>query len=102
MDCPIKVEELRQQLRLPADVYEDQLQLCLMTAAEWCEDYAGVSLLAFDPLPFQLRSAVLMYAAHLFENPVDCVSERMTAAMRLADPLIWQQKIITSENSQKA
>ena len=102
VDCPIKTDELRRQLHLPAEVFEEQLELCLMTAVEWVEDYAGVNLLSFEQLPYQLRSAVLLYAAHLFENPVDSVCERMTAAMRLADPLKWQTKNTTSESSQNA
>ena len=99
-DCPVTVDALRKQLRLPEGVYEEQLDQCLTAAAEWVESYSGVEFSRYPVFPEMLRSAILMYAAYLFENPVDGVSERYTAAMRLADPLIWQTRITKLESSQ--
>lgn len=91
-DCPVKIEELKRQLRM-ADTaeFDEQLLLVLMAAAEWCEHYSGRSLQSFAEVPYQLRAAILMYAAYLFENPSDPVAEKVTAAQRLADPLLWQE-----------
>ena len=92
-ECPVTIDELKQQLFLPAgtDEFDDRLETSLLAAAEWCENYSGRKLDSFEILPYQLRAAILMVAAGLFENPTDSVSERTTAAQRLADPLIWQE-----------
>lgn len=91
--CPVRIEELKRQLRLPdTDEFDEQLRLSLMAAVGWCENYSGRKLESFQggDIPYQLRAAILMYAAYLFENPSDTVAEKVTAAQRLADPLIWQ------------
>lgn len=93
-ECPVKIEDLKRQLRLPdTDEFDAQLELSLLAAAEWCESYSGRKLLDFAEtgLPYQLKAAILMTAAALFENPSDPVAERVTAAQRLADPLIWEK-----------
>ncbi len=90
-ECPISVDELKKQLRLTTDDFDQQLETSLLAAAEWCERYSGRKLDSFEELPNQLRAAVLMVAAGMFENPTDSISERTTAAQRLADPLIWQE-----------
>ena len=91
-ECPVKIDELKIQLRLPyTEDYEPNLGLCLLAAAEWCEQFSGRKLSSFEELPFPLRAAILLKAAELFENPVNYVSTRTTAAERLADPLIWQE-----------
>ena len=102
-ECPVTIAELKAQLRMPADLedFDSQLETALMVAAEWCEDHAGVRLADFptDEFPWMLRGAILLYAASYFDNPTDRVSERITAAQRLADPLLWQTKATTSDTS---
>lgn len=91
-DCPVKIEDLKRQLRMTGTAeFDEQLHMVLMAAVEWCEHYSGRSLDEFAAeVPYQLRAAILMYAAYLFENPSDPVAEKVTAAQRLADPLLWQ------------
>lgn len=99
-ECPVTLDELKRQLRLPdAEGLDLQLEVALLAAAEWCETFSGRKLSDFEELPAMLRAAILLKAGDLFENPTDQVSERTTAAQRLADPLIWQ-KTTTSEDSQ--
>lgn len=102
-ECPVTIAELKAQLRIPLDLddFDAPLETALMVAAEWCEDFAGVRLADFpeDGFPYMLRGAILLYAASYFENPTDHVSERITAAQRLADPLTWQVKTTTSDDS---
>lgn len=89
--CPVKIEELKRHLRLSDTTeFDEELQLMLMASVGWCESYCGRSLNEFKELPYQLRAAILMHAAYMFENPSDHVSEKVTAAQRLADPLIWK------------
>ena len=91
-ECPVTVDELKRQLRLPdTEEFDPQLETCLLAAAEWCENFTGRKFGSFETFPYQLRAAILLVAAGLFENPTDSVSERTTAAQRLADPLIWQE-----------
>lgn len=90
------LEELKAQLRLPdTEDFDTQLTTALLAAAEWCENYSGRKVDSFETFPYQLRAAILMRAAEFFENPTNLVSERTTAAQRLADPLIWQQDSTT-------
>lgn len=89
--CPVTVEELKKQLRITTDDFNSQLEVNLLAAAEWCEHYSGREIGSFEDFPKSLHVAILLYAAELFENPIDHVSERTTAAQRLADPLIWQE-----------
>lgn len=88
--CPVTIDELKRQLRITDDAFDMQLEMCLMAASEWCENYSGRKLDSFAELPYQLRAAILMVAGEMFENPTNTVSERTTSAQRLADPLIWQ------------
>lgn len=95
-ECPVTLDDLKKQLRLPDDdSFDDQLTVALLAAAEWCENYSGRKLSSFDALPYQLKAAILMVAAGIFENPTDPIAERTTAAQRLADPVIWQQEATT-------
>lgn len=90
-DLPITTDDLRKHLRMPVSPdLEDQLSTALMAAAEWIENYSGRKLESYPELPWQIRAAILMQAAAIFENPANMVQERVTAAERLADPLIWQ------------
>lgn len=92
-ECPVTIADLKAQLRLPdTDDFHAQLEVSLLSAAEWCENYIGRKLSELAPdgnFPYQLRAAILMMAAQLFENPSNPVAERVTAAERLADPKIW-------------
>ena len=92
-ECPVTIADLKAQLRLPdTDDFHAQLEMSLLSAANWCENYIGRKLSELAPdgdFPYQLRAAILMMAAQLFENPSNPVSERVTAAERLADPKIW-------------
>lgn len=90
-DLPITTDDLRKHLRMPVSPdLEDQLRGALMAGAEWVENYSGRKLETYPELPWQIRAAILMQAAAIFENPANMVQERVTAAERLADPLIWQ------------
>lgn len=90
-DLPITTDDLRKQLRMPVSPeLEDQLRDALMAAAEWAETQCGRKLETFPELPWQIRAAILMQAAAWFENPANSVQERMTAAEKLLDPLVWQ------------
>lgn len=90
-DLPITTDDLRKHLRMPVSPdLEDQLRDALMAAAEWVESYSGRKLETYPELPWQIRAAILMQAAAIFENPVNMVQERVTAAEKLADPLIWK------------
>ena len=90
----IGINDLKKHLRLPeTDEFDEQLKLSLYASVEWCENYSGRKLADFAEtgLPYQLKAAILMKAAFLFENPSDSVDERVTAAQHLADPLIWEK-----------
>lgn len=91
-NVPVTVKEFKSYLRRPvSDELDDQLSLSLSAATEWFESFSGRRMDTFEIVPDMVRQAIMLRAAELFENPVDKVSERTTAAMRLADPLIWQQ-----------
>lgn len=91
-ECPVTLDELKKQLRLPdTEDFDAQLTVALLAAAEWCETYSGRKVSSFEEFPWMLRAAILLRAAALFENPTDQVSERTTAAQRLADPFVWQE-----------
>lgn len=89
---PVTTEEFRGHLRRPvSSQLESQLQGALDAATEWFESFSGRKIDSFDVVPAMVKQAILLRASDFFENPVDSVSERTTAAMRLADPLIWQE-----------
>lgn len=92
-ECPVNIDELKRQLRQPVDVELDSnLEMCLLAGAEFIEQYCGRSFSDWDKdkFPNQLKQAILLKAASLFENPVDTVDERSTASMTLASPRIWK------------
>ena len=96
-ECPVKLDELRAQLRRPvAGSLDDTMQGALLAAAEYIEGFCGRKFSEFgDDFPYQLRQAVLLKAASLFENPVHRVDERTTVAQRLANPRLWRIETTT-------
>lgn len=94
-ECPVTVDDLKKQLRLSLDdTLKDALELNLLAAAEYIEDFCGRKFDTFESgVPAQLKQAILLKAASLFENPTDQLDERTTASQRLANPRKWQQEI---------
>lgn len=93
-ECPVTIQDLKAQLRRPIDDSLDGvLEINLLAAAEYIEEFCGREFSTFgDPFPNELKAAILLKAAHLFENPTDSLDERTTASQRLANPRKWQQE----------
>lgn len=88
-NCPVSLDELKQNLRIYTDQMDASLTLCLIAATAYIEDftlivfkddYAGVEI------PYPLKSAILMTAGRLFECPTDAVFNLPTASQHLANP----------------
>lgn len=61
--------DLRRQLNLDADLEPDNVLVGkLAAAAGWIEAHIGTPLAELQPLPAPIGEAVLMLAAHLYEN----------------------------------
>lgn len=88
-NCPVKLEELKQHLRISTDSLDGNLQMILLAAAVYIEDF---TLINFEEdykgidIPFPLRAAILMTAGRLSEATTDPVFNLPTAAMHLANP----------------
>lgn len=94
-ECPVGLWELKEQLRMPmSDRLDNTLAIALLAAAEYIESFCGRKFSEFEKgkFPNQLRAAVLLKAASLFENPVDTLDERTTAARQLANPRLWRKE----------
>ncbi len=92
-ECPVTLNEFKEHLRRPlSDSLNGSLTIALLSAAEYIEQFCGREFSSFEKeqFPYQLRAAILLKAAAIFENPLDSVSERTTAAERLASPNIWR------------
>lgn len=95
-ECPVSIDELKQQLRRPvcSSAMDDSLSCSLLAAAEYIEKFCGRSFSDFEKenFPYQLKQAILMRAASYFENPTDMVTERITASEVLANPRQWRKE----------
>ncbi len=93
-ECPVTIEDLKEQLRRPIDDSLDGvLETNLLAAAEYIQGFCGRDFSTFcGGFPNELKAAILLKAAHLFENPTDPLDERTTASQRLANPRKWQQE----------
>lgn len=95
-NCPVKLEELKQHLRTSTDSLDGNLQMILLAAAVYIEDF---TLINFEEdykgidIPFPLRAAILMTAGRLFESSTDSAFSLPTAAMNLATPYKKWEKL---------
>lgn len=96
-ECPVTIDELKEQLRRPIDSSLDNiLTINLLAAAEYIQGFCGRKFSSFDgDFPNELKIAILLKAASLFENPSDSIDERTTASQRLANPRKWRQETTT-------
>lgn len=93
-ECPVSVDELKKHLRMPVDgALDEELTTVLLASAEYIEGFCGRKFSTFeDAFPNELKAAILLKAASLFENPADSLDERTTASQRLANPRKWKQE----------
>ena len=97
-ECPVTLQDLKEQLRRPIDdeSLDGVLEINLLAAAEYIQGFCGREFSSFgDDFPYELKAAILLKAASLFENPTDSIDERTTASQRLANPRKWRQETTT-------
>lgn len=88
-NCPVTLEEFKRHLRIYNDEMDDNLIIALEAAVNDIENF---TLINFEEdydgpkIPQALKSAILLTAGRLFENPTDSVDRLTSVSKNLAQP----------------
>ena len=94
-NCPVTLEELRKAQRFPPEVLDDDLEMCLLAAAEHCSVWMGRGVDFSNGLgdnwsngdcPNSVKRAIIMLAGRLFKYPNDQVDTQMSLVTNFLYP----------------
>jgi hypothetical protein len=76
---PVSVDEFKLSRRILSDQLDANIEMCLLAACNYIENFTLLDFATdFEVFPIDLKYAVILKAAQLFENPENSVEERTT------------------------